>query len=107
MPAEHASGPTGSAARRAWGTCSGPGRPGDAISCLGHGPEHTHDVEEVLLVTAGECTITTDGRPETARVGDAVIVTPGTRHTIEHRGGQPCQVVAVLASADVQIGVVT
>lgn len=47
-------------------------------------PEHTHEVEEVLLVTAGECTITTEGRPEIARAGDAVIVTPGTRHTIKH-----------------------
>ena len=70
-------------------------------------PEHTHEVEEVLLVTAGECTIITDGRPEIVRAGDAVIVTPGTRHTIKHKGGQPCQVVAVLASADVQIGAAT
>jgi quercetin dioxygenase-like cupin family protein len=48
-------------------------------------PEHTHEVEEVLLVTAGECAITTDGQPEIARVGDAVIVTPGTRHAIKHK----------------------
>ena len=41
-------------------------------------PEHTHEVEEVLLVTAGECTIAADGRAEVARRGDAVIVTPGT-----------------------------
>ena len=26
-------------------------------------PEHTHEVEEVLLVTAGECTVIIDGRP--------------------------------------------
>ena len=70
-------------------------------------PEHTHVVEEVLLVTAGECTIIADGRPEVARAGDAVIVTPGTRHAIKHEGGQPCQVIAVLASADVQIGTAT
>jgi quercetin dioxygenase-like cupin family protein len=70
-------------------------------------PEHAHEVEEVLLVTAGECTITTDGRPEIAGVGDAVIVTPGSRHTIKHTGVQPCQVIAVLASADVQIGLAT
>jgi len=28
----------------------------------------------VLLVTAGECTVTIDGRPGIARAGDAVIV---------------------------------
>jgi quercetin dioxygenase-like cupin family protein len=66
--------------------------------------EHTHEVEEVLLVTAGECTVTVDGRPETARAGDAVIVKPGVRHAISHQSDQPCQVVAVLASADAQIG---
>jgi quercetin dioxygenase-like cupin family protein len=70
-------------------------------------PEHTHEVEEVLLVTAGECAITAYGRPEVARAGDAVIVTPGTRHAIKHKGGPPCQVIAVLASADVQIGIAT
>lgn len=30
-------------------------------------PAHTYDVEEVLLVMAGECTGTVDGRQETAR----------------------------------------
>ena len=70
-------------------------------------PEHTHEVEEVLLVTAGECTITTDSRSGIARAGDAVIVTPGTRHTIKHQGDQPCRVIAVLASADAQIGTAT
>jgi quercetin dioxygenase-like cupin family protein len=67
-------------------------------------PEHTHEVEEVLLVSAGECTITVDGRPETARTGDAVIIKAETRHAISHHSGQPCQVIAVLASPDVQIG---
>ena len=68
-------------------------------------PEHTHEVEEILVVTAGECTVTVDGRPEIARTGDAVIVDPGTRHGISHTSGQPpCQVVAVLASPDAQIG---
>ncbi len=27
-------------------------------------PEYTHEVEEVLLVTAGECIVTVDGWPE-------------------------------------------
>jgi len=67
-------------------------------------PEHTHEVEEVLLVTAGECTITVNGRPEAAREGDAVIIAPGSSHAISHDSGEPCQVIAVLASADAQIG---
>ena len=66
-------------------------------------PEHTHDVEEVLLVTAGECTVTVDGRPEAARTGDAVIVKPGISHAITHSHAEPCTVIAVLASPDAQI----
>ena len=67
-------------------------------------PEHTHEVEEVLLVTVGECTVTVDGRPEAVRTGDAVIIEPGTCHAISHHADQPCQVIAVLASPDAQIG---
>lgn len=67
-------------------------------------PEHSHEVEEVLLVTAGECTIAVNGRPEAAREGDAVIIPPGSSHAISHDSGEPCQVIAVLASADAQIG---
>jgi len=70
-------------------------------------PGHTHEVEEVLLVTAGECTVTIEGRPGIARAGDAVIVAPGTRHAIKHDSDQPCQVIAVLASPDAQIGTAT
>jgi len=68
-------------------------------------PRHTHDVEEVLLVTAGECTVTVDGRQGTARAGDAVIVEPGAEHSVTHHSGQQsCTVVAVLGSPDVRIG---
>jgi len=67
-------------------------------------PEHVHEVEEVLLVTAGECTVTVDGRPQAARTGDAVIIKPGTRHAISHNSHRPCTVIAVLASPDAQIG---
>jgi quercetin dioxygenase-like cupin family protein len=66
-------------------------------------PEHTHEVEEILLITAGECIVTVAGLPEVARAGDAVIVTPGTSHAIHHEGEQPCEVIAVLASADAHI----
>jgi|SRR5215469_7880635 quercetin dioxygenase-like cupin family protein len=67
-------------------------------------PEHTHEVEEVLLVIAGECTVTVDGQPEAARTGDAVIIRPGTSHAISHNDDEPCTVIAVLASPDAQIG---
>ena len=70
-------------------------------------PEHTHEVEEVLLVTVGECTVTVDGQPEAARTGDAVIIRPGTRHAIIHNDDEPCTVIAVLASPDAQIGATT
>jgi quercetin dioxygenase-like cupin family protein len=70
-------------------------------------PEHTHEVEEVLLVTAGECTVTVDGRPEAARTGDAVIIKPGTSHAINHDSDERCEVIAVLASPDAQIGAAT
>jgi quercetin dioxygenase-like cupin family protein len=69
-------------------------------------PEHIHEVEEVLLVTAGECTVTVEGQPETARTGDAVIIKPGTSHAISHNSGELCEVIAVLASPDEQIGTV-
>jgi quercetin dioxygenase-like cupin family protein len=55
-------------------------------------PEHTHQVEEVLLVTTAECIITVAGRPEAARTGDAVVIAPGTRHAIHHDGDEPCEV---------------
>src|SRR6185312_8052913 len=41
----------------------------------GHQPAAGRDQGRV--VTAGECTVTVDGRPEAARTGDAVIIEPG------------------------------
>ena len=56
------------------------------------------------LVTAGECAITVNGRPEALGEGDAVIIPPGTSHAISHDSGEPCRVIAVLASADARVG---
>ena len=67
-------------------------------------PEHTHEVEEVLLVTVGQCIVTVDDQAETVKIGDAVIIKPGVRHSISHKSDQPCTVIAVLASPDAQIG---
>jgi quercetin dioxygenase-like cupin family protein len=63
-------------------------------------PEHTHEVEEVLLVRAGECTVSVAGQQQVARAGDAVIVPPGAPHAIRHGSPERCEVVAVLASPD-------
>ncbi len=67
-------------------------------------PEHVHDVEEVLVVVAGECVVEVDGRRFGAREGDAVIVPAGTSHSIAHSVEGVCSVVAVLASPDARIG---
>src|SRR5260370_40323920 len=58
-------------------------------------PEHTHEMEEVLRVTTGQCIITVAGRPDVASTGDAVIIAPGTRHAIHHDAGWPSEGCAV------------
>jgi quercetin dioxygenase-like cupin family protein len=63
-------------------------------------------VEEVLLVAAGECTVTVHGGPQAARTGDADIIRPGISHAISHNSDELCEVIAVLASPDAQIGAV-
>lgn len=67
-------------------------------------PLHVHDVEEVLIVVAGECTVTIGDRAQVVREGDAVIVEPGLGHSITGRPPHPCTVAAVLGSPDVEIG---
>jgi quercetin dioxygenase-like cupin family protein len=66
-------------------------------------PAHTHDVEEVLVVTEGECVMAVEGREHLARAGDAVIVKPGAVHSLVHRSDQACTVVAVLGSPDATV----
>src|SRR5258708_13848256 len=55
-------------------------------------PEHTHEIEEVLLVTTGQCIITVAGRPEVARAGDPVIIAPPTTHPTPHDADDPSEV---------------
>jgi quercetin dioxygenase-like cupin family protein len=66
-------------------------------------PEHTHDVEEVLIVTAGCVQVDLAGTLDTAAAGDAVIVPPNTVHSFRHVHEGPATVFAVLASPDVTI----
>jgi quercetin dioxygenase-like cupin family protein len=67
-------------------------------------PDHTHDVEEILVVTRGRVTFTVGAAGVDAVAGDAVVVPPGTVHGIRHTGTGEATVIAVLASADVILG---
>ena len=66
-------------------------------------PEHTHDVEEVLVVTRGSCVATVDGVDYRVDQGDAVVGAPGSTHAIAHASDDTCTVVAVLSSPEVTI----
>ena len=70
-------------------------------------PEHTHDVEEVLIVTSGGCRVEVAGETADLDAGDAVVVPPNTAHSFRHLGARPTTVIAVLASADVKINTPT
>jgi quercetin dioxygenase-like cupin family protein len=61
---------------------------------------HVHDVEEVLLIVDGTCTVRLGEDDEVqARAGDAVVVPPGCVHGFASPSG-PASVIAVLASPD-------
>jgi quercetin dioxygenase-like cupin family protein len=62
-------------------------------------PDHKHDVEEVIVVTAGQCVVSLADAEEVLAAGDAVVVPPGTAHSIRHVGDLPATVLAVLATA--------
>src|SRR5436190_3432940 len=83
----------GGSTRWGWGgDLAWPGRSGDAADA---------DLAPVVVTPAAQRV-----RAQGAGVGgaDAVIIKPGTRHAISHHPGQPCTVIAVLASPDAQIG---
>ena len=66
-------------------------------------PEHSHDVEEILIVTAGAVRVEVAGTTEIVDAGDAVIVPAHTAHSFRHTLEEPATVFAVLASPDVTI----
>jgi quercetin dioxygenase-like cupin family protein len=66
-------------------------------------PEHSHDVEEILIVTAGAVRVEVGNNAEIVDAGDAVIVPPHTAHSFRHALDEPATVFAVLASPDVAI----
>jgi quercetin dioxygenase-like cupin family protein len=64
-------------------------------------PAHRHDVEEVLIVTAGTCVVRGADVELTAAAGDAVIVPPGVEHDFHATGS--ATVIGVLASGQPRI----
>jgi quercetin dioxygenase-like cupin family protein len=60
-------------------------------------------VEEVLIVTAGQCSVQVGDETAIVGAGDAVIVRPNTPHGFRHVGTTSATIIAVLASPDVQI----
>lgn len=61
---------------------------------------HSHNVEEILMVTAGRCEFTVGSDTTELAAGDAVIVPPRTVHGFRTVGSEPAAVTAVLASPD-------
>lgn len=52
--------------------------------------EETHaHVEQALFIRSGSARVVLDGKEQSAAAGDAVIVTPGTRHNIINAGTDP------------------
>jgi mannose-6-phosphate isomerase-like protein (cupin superfamily) len=60
--------------------------------------EETHDhVEQTLFILSGEGETLLDGVVTPVGAGDAIVVTPGTRHNIRNTGTTPLQIVTVYA----------
>lgn len=52
-------------------------------------PGHAHDDEELILVKAGELTVTIAGNPETLEAGSIALILPDDEHSFANRGDQP------------------
>lgn len=63
-------------------------------------PAHRHEMEEVLVLVAGACTVQVGGTSVDLEAGDAVVVPPGTPHAVTHRGSAETVIVAALAHPD-------
>jgi len=57
----------------------------------GGNPPHTHDREEVMVVSAGAVTVTVAGEPHALGAGDTLIVPPRTPHQVENPGTEPAE----------------
>jgi len=63
-------------------------------------PAHVHDVEEILLVTAGRCEVAAGGFVVEVAAGDAVVVPADETHAFRQIGTGRAAVTAILASPD-------
>lgn len=66
--------------------------PGDSV-----GEEVHEHVEQTLFFLSGEGRAELDGKTTEVRAGDAVVVTPGTRHNFVNTGTEPLRIVTVYA----------
>lgn len=65
-------------------------------------PEHQHDVEEILLVIAGKCSVSVGDDSAVLGVGDAVIIPPDMDHSVRY-DDEAATVVGILASAQARL----
>jgi mannose-6-phosphate isomerase-like protein (cupin superfamily) len=69
-----------------------------------HVPLHTHTVEEVLTVIAGEGVATVGGETIPIESDMSIVVPPRTPHGYRHTGAGPLRLVITLADADARLG---
>ena len=63
-------------------------------------PLHTHEVEEVLTVIAGEAMVTVGNDTVAAHADMSIIVPPRTPHGYRNTGIAPLRILAAFADAD-------
>ncbi|HKA41535.1 MAG TPA: cupin domain-containing protein [Burkholderiales bacterium] len=67
-------------------------------------PLHTHTVEEVLTVVAGEGVVIVGGESVPITADMSIVVPPGTPHGYRNTGIDPLRLVISLADAHAQLG---
>jgi quercetin dioxygenase-like cupin family protein len=67
-------------------------------------PLHTHEVEEVLTVIAGEAMVTVGNDTDAAHADMSIIVPPRTPQGYRNTGIAPLCILAALADADAVLG---
>ena len=67
-------------------------------------PLHTHTVEEVLTVVAGEGVVTVGGESAPINKDMSIVVPPGTPHGYRNTGTGPLLLIITLADAHARLG---
>lgn len=52
-------------------------------------PAHKHDDEELIIIKAGELTVTIEGKTKTLGAGSVALMMPGDEHGFENKGDSP------------------